>query len=57
MKYISKSKTGINHFYEKVLKLKPETFKTKTAKKIAEERYKYVTDFIERFKKEWNGEL
>jgi len=55
--YKSKTKTAFNHFYEKILKLKPETFKTKTAKKIAEERYKYTVDFIERFKKEWNGEL
>ena len=49
--------TSINHFYEKILKLKPETFKTKTARKIAEQRYKYTADFIKRFKKEWNGEL
>ena len=57
-KYDTNSKTtSINHFYEKILKLKPETFKTKTAKKIAEERYRYTADFIDRFKKEWNGEI
>ena len=56
--YKSKTNTtSINHFYEKILKLKPETFKTETARNIAVERYKYTADFIERFKKEWNGEI
>jgi uncharacterized protein len=49
--------TSINHFYEKILKIKPETFKTKMARKIAQERYKYIENFIERFKKEWDGLL
>jgi uncharacterized protein len=51
------AKTAMNHFYEKILKIKPETFKTQLAKEIAKERYAYVEDFIDRFKKEWNGEL
>jgi len=49
--------TAINHFYEKVLKLKPETFKTKKARKIAKERYNFVKQFVDRFIKEWDGEL
>jgi len=53
--YKSDSKTSINHFYEKILKIKPETFKTKEAKKIAKERYKFIEDFVKRFKLEWEG--
>ena len=49
--------TALNHFYEKILKLKPKTFKTKLAQKIAKERYEYIEEFIDRFLKEWNGEL
>ena len=51
------SKTIINGFYDKLLKIKPETFKTKKAREIAKERYEYVMEFAERFKKEWRGEL
>ncbi len=47
--------TSINHFHEKILKLKPETFKTQTAKEIAGKRYQFVENFIEQFKKEWDG--
>jgi uncharacterized protein len=52
----TKAKTSINHFYEKILKIKPETFKTKLAQEIAKERYAYVKEFVERFEKEWKGE-
>lgn len=51
------SETSINTFYEKIFKLKPETFKTKKAQEIAKERYKFVEEFVDRFIKEWNGEL
>lgn len=51
------SKTTINGFYDKLAKIKPNTFKTKKAREIAKERYRYVMDFAERFKKEWEGEL
>jgi uncharacterized protein len=53
----SESESSFIHFYEKILKIKPETFKTIKAKEIAEERYKFVKQFVERFEKEWNGEL
>jgi len=53
----SESESSINHFYEKILKIKPETFKTKKAQEIAKGRYKFVEEFVERFIKEWNGEL
>ncbi|MFA4952823.1 MAG: hypothetical protein WC584_01220 [Candidatus Pacearchaeota archaeon] len=40
---------------EKILKLKPETFKTKNTRKIAKGRYKFTEDFVKRFKLEWGG--
>ncbi|MFC1651625.1 HD domain-containing protein [Patescibacteria group bacterium] len=45
--------TSINHFYEKLLVLK-NRLKTKTAKKIAESRHKFVEDFLKQFLKEWD---
>jgi uncharacterized protein len=48
--------TSINHFYEKLLLLK-DRMHTGTAKKIAEERHRYMLEFLDRFFKEWNGEL
>lgn len=54
-KYIGKSATAINHFYEKILKIKPASFYTKTARKIAKKRYNFVVEFLNQFKREWNG--
>jgi uncharacterized protein len=51
------SNTSMNHFHEKILKIKPNTFKTKKAREMAKERYEYVEGFVERFKKEWEGKL
>jgi len=53
-KYKNKKGTSINHFYEKILLLK-DLMNTKTAKKIAEERQKFVEQFLDRFYKEWEG--
>ena len=53
----SESESSFIHFYEKILKIKPETFKTTEARKIAGERYKFVQEFVDRFVKEWNGDL
>jgi len=55
-KYDGKSLTSVNHIYEKILKVK-DTINTDTAKKIAEERHKFVEQFLERFLKEWKGEI
>ena len=44
--------TGIGHFYEKQLKLKPSTFHTKTARKIATKRYSFIKLFLKNFKEE-----
>lgn len=45
----------INHFYEKLLLLK-DKMKTKTGRKIAEERHNYMVDFLKQFYAEWHGE-
>lgn len=47
--------TTIQHFYDKLLKLK-DLMNTTTAKQIALERHIYLESFLEQFYKEWNGE-
>ena len=44
----------INHFYEKLLKLK-ELMNTKTGKKIAEGRHEFMELFLKQFYDEWEG--
>jgi len=56
-KYIGEDKnTIINHFYEKLLLLKNQ-MNTKTAKKIAEKRHKFMKQYLDRFFKEWTVKL
>lgn len=45
----------INHFYEKLLLLKDQ-MNTKTGKRIALERHKYMEGFLKQFFAEWDGE-
>lgn len=45
---------AVNHFYEKLLKIK-DTINTNEARNIAIERTKYMEGFLEEFYKEWNG--
>ena len=43
----------INHFYEKLLKLK-NLMNTSTGIKMAEERHEYMLRFLDQFYREWN---
>jgi len=54
-KYDGKSLSSVNHIYEKILKVK-DTINTATAKQIAEERHRFVEQFLQRLLREWNGE-
>lgn len=44
--------TSIQHFYDKLLKLK-EGIHTASARKIAEERHNWLLEFLDQFHKEW----
>ncbi|MTG97555.1 MULTISPECIES: HD domain-containing protein [Myroides] len=47
--------TSVNHFYEKLLKLK-DLMNTKTGLKLAEGRHRYMENFLAQFYTEWEGE-
>lgn len=51
--YINSSGTTINHFHEKLLLLK-DRMNTKTGKKLATKRHKFLEDYLKRFYKEWS---
>ncbi|MEC1720094.1 HD domain-containing protein [Schinkia azotoformans] len=48
--------TAVNHFYEKLLKLK-NLMNTDTAKEMAEARHQLMEDFLQKFYHEWEGNL
>ena len=48
--------SSIHHFYEKILLLK-DRMNTKTGKKLALERHRFVENYLDRFFKEWGGKL
>jgi uncharacterized protein len=52
--YRSSDSSSINHFYEKLLKLK-DAMNTKTARKIAKKRHEFMVNFLEEFYEEVNG--
>lgn len=52
--YISSESSTINHFYEKLLKLK-DMMNTATGRNMAEERHNYMEVFLQQFYNEWGG--
>ena len=53
--YRSCESTTVNHFYEKLLLL-TELMNTPTARRIAEDRQRYMQGFIDEFMAEWDGD-
>ncbi|MDY6817631.1 MAG: HD domain-containing protein [Halobacteriales archaeon] len=47
--------TSVGHFHEKLLRLKDD-MNTDTAHEIAVERHRFMETFLDRFKREWQGE-
>lgn len=47
--------TTINHFYEKLLLLK-ERMNTVTGKRMADDRHRFMEEYLTRFFNEWDGE-
>lgn len=54
--YRNNKTTTINHFYEKLLRLK-SSMKTERGKAIAEERHAFMEMYLENFFNEWNMQL
>jgi uncharacterized protein len=52
--YKNKKSTSINHFYEKLLRLK-DSMLTKSGNKIAQSRHEYMENYLNRFLDEWDG--
>lgn len=51
--YVNNDSTMLNHFPEKLFKLK-DMFYTKSAKVLVETRHQYLVDFYEKFINEWS---
>ena len=50
--YKKNSRSTINHFYEKLLLLK-DKMHTKTGKRLAEERHRFIEAYLKQFLREW----
>lgn len=48
--------TTLNHFHEKLLKLKG-LMNTESARKMAERRHIYMEEFLDEFLREWDGKM
>lgn len=53
--YRNEKSTAVNHFYEKLLKLK-HGMNTSYAKKLADDRHLFLESFLDQFFSEWEGE-
>jgi uncharacterized protein len=51
--YLIYTTSAVNHFHEKLLLLKDRMY-TKTGKRLAARRHKYLGDFLEEFHHEWD---
>ncbi|TYB88868.1 MAG: HD domain-containing protein [Kosmotoga sp.] len=51
--YDGVSVSYLNHFFEKILKIEPDSFWSEEAKIIARKRYDYTREFVCRFLREW----
>ncbi|KAL2635734.1 hypothetical protein R1flu_007213 [Riccia fluitans] len=54
--YTSTNTTTINHFHEKLLKLKG-MMKSQAGRRRAEGRHKFMLQFLDQFAEEWSGKL
>ncbi|WP_380570654.1 HD domain-containing protein [Salinicoccus siamensis] len=54
--YSKEDNTIINHFYEKLLKLK-DLMHTRSAKLQAEKRHQFMERYLEQFYNEWDGKV
>jgi uncharacterized protein len=50
----NKKDTAINHFYEKLFKLK-DLMKTESGKKVAQKRHDFMAQYVNQFLAEWNS--
>lgn len=49
-----REQTTVNHFHEKLLKLK-DMMKTDTGRRIAEKRHAFMVSYLEAFTQEWDS--
>ncbi len=54
--YFNGKSTTLNHFYEKLLLLK-DRLQTDTGKQIAEDRHRFMEEYVNRFLQEWDGQI